>query len=783
MKTNSNIQETQKNEANLSYIRKAEPLNHKKSFNKLRCRICGQFLLINIDQKNLAMTTKCENNHINNSTLKNFLYFPVDNENYKCSKCQKNLKLNDLYDCSQCKKYFCKNCREHFCPGKNSDKTDSMLNEFQSKAKDESIIDIKKNIEKEKEKISTEKNNAQKIISNIMKKSKEIIKYKSNILLLKKYLLNCYKNNKNNFYCCNNLNIINKEYQEFDKNYFTNSNIKTMIIEQFNEIIKTNINNKNQINNNVIDKNKIYNDTNTNNKILENKLDSNNNINNNENKDQKNYIQDEVIDANIFIRESYKAVGQYCDKNKIHETKMNKNYNTNNKIKLKNTESIIDNAKQTIIKKSQNKTININININNISPNKEINFNLQNKITNKNNNFINTDYINSSEISFVPTLKIIEKDKNQDIYVIKPEIPDKINNILCIDKRKIIISFDKKSPNAFLYEYQLLKSKFIKLYSINIHETPINYMHLCIYTTDNQPKKFLSLSDNKLSLCLLENKNYEELFKYHFNENAKINLCISSRNRNFMTKGINNDLLYWVKKENTYIPIEFNYFKNNDNIIISMGEIYENTFVVSHYKNSENNEIYPSLTFFSYDIKRRFYNCNTMEFKTPDMKLSTNANSIKTIFGYFFVLLNDGSFLLFKSIKPTSHFLIKKITILNSSKILLFEIKMFSIVKIIFATVEEENNQKFIRKYIINGNWLEQKDENIIGDEKNAKVEKEKEIKLQDDIIIDNIWILSVNDGQINSEYIFPFTNNKQLLLIKYDVKAPKIRIGKYLYE
>ena len=367
-----------------------------------------------------------------------------------------------------------------------------------------------------------------------------------------------------------------------------------------------------------------------------------------------------------------------------------------------------------------------------------------------------SDYkIAEFDSDYFPSLSI-SKDTNNN-KIIEPKNIHSIKNILCLDKSRILICYDKKSPNTFLYKYDLILSHFQPLYPINLHPSPINY----IYEKING--ELFSLSDSCVCIFNAFPEEYKEIFTYKL-EKKENNIDIDSfknflclRNDNFVTLDFKNNIIYWQKniKEEKYFPININNIADKNDIIISFGEIMENIIVISYYILNKNN---------SRDSILNFYQIKESEFVhfrrvKSAAQFSDKKNSIITIVGHFFVLLEDGGFLVFNSFSKAY---LNKIYPENSSKILLLEARLISNYRIILATLEKTKNGNFLKKYLLNDKMIEKLDENLFS-EKNEKCEKLNDMELFNNI--ENIVIFPVNYNQDCTEYLLPVTKDKKILL------------------
>ena len=139
-------------------------------------------------------------------------------------------------------------------------------------------------------------------------------------------------------------------------------------------------------------------------------------------------------------------------------------------------------------KKNENKDIKTNY----LSINNNGNI-IQNNLSNENNCkdpdiITEEDFLKIQEFEYnFPPISLIEDRNNNKI--LNSKSPHAIKNILCLDKSRILISYDKDSPNVFLYKYDLIQSDFQPLYCINFHPTPI------IFICEKINGQLFSLSD------------------------------------------------------------------------------------------------------------------------------------------------------------------------------------------------------------------------------------------------------------------------------------------------
>ena len=679
MITNKDIQSFSMNQFNI---------HDNKKRNEIRCSKCHFLLLVKIIKENeqIIIELTCKNNHIEKLYLYDFIKKYENSYIVNCYLCNYSFNISMIFYCFSCQEIFCEKCKnKHYLkeniPNGNKhiienftsiEKKCDIHNYFENelycnnckkiickkcfeKAHNKHIIiDWASNFDKIENKLDSNIKDKEKLIekekkeyNNIIVKARnklfEIVKYKTNVLNLKKFILNSYKNKNLNYLNIKNFNLIDRDLYNmrlvennirklsyilqvnnifYNYNYkrFDNSNIyscegyKTEIkyINHIFKNFKNNFNNYSKENSSPIKYSLEYNKndepSNIKFKIKYNNLNLDLKKNNNNSENNKNNCQNNNMEDNKSLSASFISLEENNSFYNIESTSFFQNYNDKN----------------DYLKKESNK-------------NKEIVNTKSNIINDKSNNEVHITNNNNSDNNRKKFYKIIHTKK-------------KIKKIFCLSYNNIIISyFDYNYLSLYKIiqdENEYIKMKHLKYIKINNETiTDINIF------PDYQTLLICSSSTIiKLKINNHANGDYIILFSYinkdPVNYKIKINLPLS--NNNFMTCGDMNSIFYWEKEkltnlnvnEEKYKSIGFS-IKNNNIEIITMKEIYDNLIVINLvFKNKDIETYY--LLYLEINDTIKLKTSNKIEFE-----LSKEKNSIKKINDdYFLILLQKIGFII-----------------------------------------------------------------------------------------------------------------------------------------
>ena len=550
----------------------------KSENNYLKCPICNQICLININKSKLTFSYKCNNDYFhqqNNIISENFSNTKFFKENSKLYLTESDLfcsdhpKFNFNYYCVDCKKNICQKClKDHIQHGKID------LNSI--KPKDNEVFIYKLRLRDKNE-------NLNKIINeiNIWKKEFEegindIIKTITNIYNLEEFIILNYdsrKNNQNynyiqNFNHIKGLDIKIPELEKFIKNYNWE--------EKGHLLIEAIINIQNK-----------FNETNE---------DSNKNINlkyfkNKEYKEKDNIMN--LIQDNNYIEGN----NNYKHNNKNNIFNKNKNINIsilNNGNKYNNKNNHIKN--NSFLYKSYPKRVEKQISLgnslkkikNNILTTDEKNIYLENKINNSiDNNNIESNLMKSAKYKYQKSLKpIVNLSNNSEIK------EDNIDNNIDIDENIEINNINNKIYNIDNNsDTEIIKKELNYEYNNinNINEQ--NNIKDNINLNSNENNKCNDSESNNNDYVISTNKNI--LNDGIIDNKIIINNIITNKdllkNTKIFNEKIKNDLKptklelkFELKDKDIIKSIEI---INNKRILIS------NSKVLSIYKLNAENEL------------------------------------------------------------------------------------------------------------------------------------------------------------------------------------------------
>lgn len=699
---------------------KANNINTQKSFsynitNKMKnnsinkgffCSHCYSLDSIKVNKnkktEEIFIQLTCQNKHIENISLNNFLKDIENYNNKMCPICQISTNINNFLYCFSCKKIFCSKCmRDNSCHDKNHkigtltlknrkcsvhNKSNKFYCNTCSKYICQECLDsshsphkasnIYINVNKFKNNLkcfieNEEKNNKNQLkkYNDIIVKMRnifnELIEYKNNVLNIKKGIINSYELNMENFNILQNMDLIQKDFYNKKK---LDNNIKNLcnkfdIINDSNKIkktIKITINNEKQNMDNNNNINKSNNNKNVNNKMINSDKDKeerklNNSIESNSNslfKKLNNSFQSNNNKSSInYNKNNIKfKVGKFENFLTFNkDNNNNDNYQKNNSL---NKETIInEKSKSNFSLDSMEDNLspppfilNCNCPINKDSNNSDSNINMDNyfnKIINKTSNNINTSNNNTRKEYY----KIISTKKN-------------IKNIFCLSNKNIIISYDiLKYNNLSLYKMIFDQKEYVKLKhlnNINVYDEPVNDIN-------QYPDDTILLCTNnciaKIKINNHENGDYLLVFRYVINYknvsdniflfDSNFKLCLPLSNKNFITCSQSNTGLYWTNKTSQNLNLNGGYRVEKLNIIkyiiFSMKEISENSIVLGMEWKNKNYELY-------YLLYIEINENNTVKAKMNKQilyELNNDKNCIQKINNeYFLVVLKKFGFII-----------------------------------------------------------------------------------------------------------------------------------------
>ena len=408
--------------------------------NEYKCLDCFliPFISLYLENNNLYIKMKCENNH-ENCIEYNLFQYKIKNKEYdniECQKCGKNQNKIYFFYCGTCFKILCYNCKEMHKVLNENHKFVELIN------LDNTCLEHNKNYIGYCE---THNKNYCELCSH----SKE-----KNLLILNKLLndneINSIKSNNNN-----NLNILNN----IDKS-FENLKIAMNNLEKNYNNYKKNIKNKFEVLNEFIS---LYERKNFENKI--------------------NYQITQNIKNNTFnLKEIENSLNQKINQILSICDNITKNLNTNESNNLNNIEknnnqpnikrNRIEKSKSLMVKNNKFDSNKILINTNKTISNKKIVnvINNKNKINNNNNKNIKNEKTNkntNTEITHKNENVNNKKDNNLKIDNITIDLNEDPKNELKLDNNNNINKTNFITNNVIFKDSKILTDKNLMVNLIN----------------------------------------------------------------------------------------------------------------------------------------------------------------------------------------------------------------------------------------------------------------------------------------------------------------------------
>ena len=471
---------------------------------------------------------KCKEGHAKKMNKKNTNEHLIESIVIKDRKCKHHqYKLNEYY-CQNCKKYLCKECLKigHFNHNINNlyvniDKIKHILKAFISKQEEINNLELSA---------------FNKLVVKAKNCFEEKCKYDKIISNIKRNILRAYENNKDNYHCKKNLNLISKSF--YNKNKYNSAFPE--FAKEFGIIVNDNYSKEENKEKKIKEKN-IANSINDKNDIFRE--------NNYPNEKQKIKEGNNIPTLGIITNknnDSFKSLS--------HSIKLNKleiNYITHYNLIHKTSEKNIGKNNKMFPMEIDNRSDN--------SDDPDL-FEIKSNYSDM--NCPPLFFISDSNFNSLKNLNkdIKEKDSQNKCYKIIKTYK-KIKSIFCLSHNNIILCFDCNG-NGCTTVYKIIpdKKEYIKikhLKYINIIEEAVN--HIEKYQDD-----ILLLCSDKIivEIKIINHEKFDFIKLFRFGSNfsslsennnlqkdSNLKLCLPLSSGNFIVSSIDK-INYWKRQKN-----------------------------------------------------------------------------------------------------------------------------------------------------------------------------------------------------------------------------------------